>query len=252
MSVYPSSLDNFTSSQPSSTTDVPGTAGNGTGLAAMLNNYNDSITAIEAKLGVTGSAVNTTVDYKLSGVTTGDKAMSKTGTETATNKTFTSPVLNSPSIATASAIGIANATFITGRNAANSANINIVEVNGSNYIIVGQPFYMSSGTQKGITGLQGGEEGVVPVRLTSASNKNATKEMFYPHPFLAAPSLTINNELILVSNSNSNVVFNCTKSTYHLINADGFYVGFGVNYQDNTDFTANQPVVVAFSWSATV
>lgn len=50
-----------------------------------------AIQALETKVGVDGSAVTTTHDYKLSSVATGDKAMSKTGTETATNKTFTDP-----------------------------------------------------------------------------------------------------------------------------------------------------------------
>lgn len=54
---------------------------------------NDAIVALETKVGIDGSAVNTTIDYKLSGVTTGDKAVSKTGTETLTNKTLTSPTI---------------------------------------------------------------------------------------------------------------------------------------------------------------
>lgn len=58
-------------------------------LAKHLNN-------VEAKIGIDSSAVNTSHDYKLSGVTGTDKAVSKTGTETLTNKTLTSPVLNTP------------------------------------------------------------------------------------------------------------------------------------------------------------
>lgn len=58
-------------------------------LAKHLNN-------VEAKIGIDSSAVTTSLDYKLSGVTGTDKAVSKTGTETLTNKTLTSPVVNSP------------------------------------------------------------------------------------------------------------------------------------------------------------
>jgi len=54
----------------------------------------DSIVAIETKVGVDGSAVNTTHDYKLSGVADGDKAVSLTGTETLTNKILTAPKVN--------------------------------------------------------------------------------------------------------------------------------------------------------------
>jgi hypothetical protein len=59
-----------------------------------------AIQALEAKVGIDGSAVTTSHDYKLSGVATGDKAVSKTGTETLTNKTLTSPVINVGSDAT--------------------------------------------------------------------------------------------------------------------------------------------------------
>lgn len=47
-----------------------------------------TIEALEAKVGVDGSAVTTSHDYKLSGVTGSDKAVSKTGTETLTGKTI--------------------------------------------------------------------------------------------------------------------------------------------------------------------
>ena len=55
------------------------------------NDHSVQIEAIEAKVGVNSSAITTSHDYKLSGVTGTDKAVSKTGTETLTNKTLTSP-----------------------------------------------------------------------------------------------------------------------------------------------------------------
>lgn len=58
------------------------------------SNANDAIEALEAKVGADGSAVTTSHDYKLSGVTGSDKAVSKTGTETLTNKTLTAPQIN--------------------------------------------------------------------------------------------------------------------------------------------------------------
>jgi hypothetical protein len=57
-------------------------------------NANDAIEALETKVGVDGSAVTTTHDYKLSNITDGDKSSSLTGTETLTNKTLTAPTLN--------------------------------------------------------------------------------------------------------------------------------------------------------------
>jgi hypothetical protein len=59
----------------------------------VIDNIYDSIEALEAKVGANSSAVTATHDYKLSGVTGTDKAVSKTGTETLTNKTLTSPTI---------------------------------------------------------------------------------------------------------------------------------------------------------------
>jgi len=61
---------------------------------------NDTIEALQDKVGIDGSATTSTHDYKLSGVTGSDKAVSKTGTETLTNKTLTSPQINFGSDAT--------------------------------------------------------------------------------------------------------------------------------------------------------
>lgn len=61
---------------------------------------NDTIEALQDKVGIDGSAVTTSHDYKLSGVTGSDKAASKTGTETLENKTLTSPQVNFGSDAT--------------------------------------------------------------------------------------------------------------------------------------------------------
>lgn len=56
-------------------------------LAAHIN-------AVEAKIGIDSSAVTTSHDYKLSEVTSTDKAVGKTATQTLSSKTLTSPVLN--------------------------------------------------------------------------------------------------------------------------------------------------------------
>lgn len=51
-------------------------------------NIQDAIEAIEAKLGIDGSAVTTSHDYKLSTITGSDKAVSVAGTQTVTNKSL--------------------------------------------------------------------------------------------------------------------------------------------------------------------
>lgn len=83
---FPTSLDTLTN--PISTDSVVTVS-----HASQHTNANDILEAIEAKVGIDSSAVTTSHDYKLSGVTGTDKAASLTGTETLTNKTLTSPTI---------------------------------------------------------------------------------------------------------------------------------------------------------------
>lgn len=94
MTNFPTSLDDATSIPVES-------AGTALSTNHITNHQNvqDAIEAIEAKVGVDGSAVTTSHDYKLSGVTGTDKAVSITGSEVLTNKTLTSPTINTPKIA---------------------------------------------------------------------------------------------------------------------------------------------------------
>lgn len=94
---FPTSID--TLSNPTST-DLLENATAALDHDVQHSNANDAIEALEAKVGADSSAVTTSHDYKLSGVTGSDKAVSKTGTETLTNKTLTSPVINVTSDAT--------------------------------------------------------------------------------------------------------------------------------------------------------
>jgi len=103
---FPTSIDSFT--DPTSE-EYLGLAG-GVGLAALLANQHAALEAIEAKVGADSSAVSSSHDYKLSGVTGTDKAVSKTGIETLTNKTLTSPVINSPTGDVATKTGIETLT----------------------------------------------------------------------------------------------------------------------------------------------
>lgn len=78
---YPTSIDSPTNPSSGNTLNSPS-------HSAQHAFENDAIVALETKVGITGSAVNTTLDYKLSGIATGDKAASLTGTESFTNKTL--------------------------------------------------------------------------------------------------------------------------------------------------------------------
>lgn len=92
---FPSSLDDATTLPVES-----GSTALATNHVTAHQNMQDAMEAVQAKVGVDSSAVTTSHDYKLSGVTGSDKAVSKTGTETLTNKTLTSPVINVGSDAT--------------------------------------------------------------------------------------------------------------------------------------------------------
>ena len=90
---FPAALTSFPTIGASSTMNSGTTSAD-----TYLNSVTTDVAALEAKVGVTSSAVTTSHDYKLSGVTGTDKAMSLTGTETGTNKTFTSPKFTSPKL----------------------------------------------------------------------------------------------------------------------------------------------------------
>ena len=62
--------------------------------AGLEDFQNQSIKALKDKVGADGSAVQTSHDYKLSGVIGSDKAASRNGTETFTNKTLINPTLS--------------------------------------------------------------------------------------------------------------------------------------------------------------
>jgi len=81
---FPTSLDSLTNPTSTDAVDI-------VDHAAQHANSNDAIEALEAKVGIDGSAVTTSHTYKLSGVTGNDKSVSLTGTESLTNKSLTSP-----------------------------------------------------------------------------------------------------------------------------------------------------------------
>ena len=93
MATFPTTLDSLTNPAATNKTNNPS-------LSEQLSTLNDIAELIEAKVGADSSAVTTTHDYKLSGVTGTTKAVSLTGTETLTNKTLTTPTINGAEIGT--------------------------------------------------------------------------------------------------------------------------------------------------------
>lgn len=72
---YPTSIDSFTTHITGDVIDP-----------AFDNNQQDAIVAMQTKIGVTGSAVNTTLEYKTFNITGGDRAIGASQTVVVTNK----------------------------------------------------------------------------------------------------------------------------------------------------------------------
>lgn len=103
---YPTTIDDFTNPSPS---DQVGIDVGGRTHSEFHSDNNDAIEALQTKVGVDGSAVTTTHDYKLSSVTASAKAVSTTGNQSVAGvKTFTdaggvvatSAVLTTPKVIT--------------------------------------------------------------------------------------------------------------------------------------------------------
>ena len=90
---FPTTLDTSTT-LPAESASTPLS----TNHVTAHQNIQDALEAVEAKIGVDSSAVTTSHDYKLGEVTSTDKAVGKTATQTLTNKTLTAPVITSPTI----------------------------------------------------------------------------------------------------------------------------------------------------------
>jgi len=113
---FPTNIDTFANPDANDKRSSPS-------HASQHADVNDAVEALEAKVGKDGSAVTTSHDYKLSGVTGTDKAASLTGTETFTNKTLTSPRINENVAVTATATELNKLDGVT----ATTAELNITD-----------------------------------------------------------------------------------------------------------------------------
>lgn len=149
---FPTNLD--------STSTIPVEA-SGTALSVNhVTNHTASqtaILAIEAKVGVDSSAVTTSHDYKLSGVTGSDKAVSKTGSEVLTNKTLTSPTITGATITTSTVNGV---TLQTG-----GAATDFLAANGS---------YVAGSITDASTTVKGIVEIATAAEITAGTSTGAT------------------------------------------------------------------------------
>ena len=96
---YPTSLDTLTNPTALDKENV-------VSHSSQHTNINDAMEAVQAKVGINSSAVTTSHDYKLSEVTSTDKAVSKTATQTLTNKTLTAPIITGATATTTTVNGV--------------------------------------------------------------------------------------------------------------------------------------------------
>lgn len=164
--LYPTALDNLSNPNP---TDITGVFGH----AALHSNENDAIEAIQAKVGINGSAVTTTHDYKLSEVTGSDKAVSKAATQTLTNKTLTSPTItgatqSGSTITTSSINGVTPSTSAGATNyLAGDGTYKAVQAPDASYSVKGSVQGLTDAATSGLT-LSGG---VISVNSGTGANQ---------------------------------------------------------------------------------
>lgn len=161
-----------------------------------LTNAQDSVTdvlaahlnAVEAKLGVDGSAVTTSHDYKLGEVTSTDKAVGKAATQTLTNKTLTSPTLTSPtitspSLTTFSTLNAPEGFLINGKIvpsvASNNLTVAIKGMDGNNPSASNPVYVRLNSTVRAITSALSVTKNAGTNWCNAGSSELATKEIDY-------------------------------------------------------------------------
>ena len=135
-----------------------------------------AIIALETKVGVDSSAVTTTHDYKLGEITSTDKAVGKTATQTLTNKTLTSPSITGATITTSTVNGVTLTT-------AGSAS-NFLAENGT---------YQAGGVSNASTTVKGIVEAATSAEVTAGTATGGTGAVLVVTPDALAASTPVFN-----------------------------------------------------------
>jgi hypothetical protein len=198
---YPSSLDNSTT--------IPVEAAStplATNHVTAHQNIQDALEAIEAKVGVDSSAVTTSHDYKLGEVTSTDKAVGKTATQTLTNKTLTAPTITGATVTTSTVNGV---TLQTGGSATD-----FLAASGS---------YVSGSVANASTTVAGVSEEATSAEVTSGASTGGTGAKLFITPAALAASTPvfdgsgITNVSKLLTSSASDTTFNNSSAENTLV-----------------------------------
>ena len=203
---FPTSLDNFTN--PTGT-DLLENSNAALDHDVQHSNANDAIEALQAKVGVDGSAVTTSHDYKLSEVTSTDKSVGKTATQTLTNKTLTSPTITGATITTSTVNGVTLSS--TG-----SAS-NFLKENGTyGTASAGDASYIAKGSVQGLTDAATSgltiAAGVISVNSGTAANNIVKLDASAKLPAVDGSALT---------NIANPAVYKSGNTSYNLTTASG-------------------------------
>lgn len=193
---FPTSLDS--NAVADNTTQITSTG---------YNNHSVQIEALEAKVGVDSSAVTSSHDYKLSEVTSTDKAVGKTATQTLTNKTLTSPTINTPTFSDGA---IVPKNLVTGTGTSWAwqswtptwSNLTIGNATQlAKYIQIGKTVFFRISITFGSTSSMGtSPEFTLPVNLVSGFD--STNYMVGTATYIDPDTVTVNGTLIATSATN--------------------------------------------------
>lgn len=144
-----------------------------------VNNLQTEVTALKTKVGVDGSAVTTTHDYKLGEITSTDKAVGKTATQTLTNKTLTSPKITVGSDAVGDLHYTSNVDGTQSRIAKGNDNqilkMNGTSINWEDETVITDASYSTKGIVQGLTDAATSgltiASGVISVNSGTTANK---------------------------------------------------------------------------------
>lgn len=183
---FPTSLDDFSNPTATSKRNAPSVAG-------QMTDKNDAIEALEAKVGIDSSAVTTSHDYKLSEVTSTDKAVGKSATQAISNKTFSSAPTPTSNDGAALGSGSLNWSdlFLASGALISFANGNVVITHSSGIVTLttGDLRMTTSGTNAASVATVGGTQTLTGKTISGSDNTlsvltsqlaTRTAEIWYP------------------------------------------------------------------------
>ena len=208
MTNFPTSLDNSTTLPAEGASTALST-----NHVTAHQNIQDALEAVEAKVGVDGSAVTTSHDYKLGEVTSTDKAVGKTATQTVSNKTLSSPKITVGSDASGDLHYTSNADGTQSRLAIGTNNY-ILRSNGS-----APTWSAETATVDASTTAKGVVEEATSAEITSGTAAGGTGARLFVNPAALASSTPVFDGSGLTNTVGS--IWKNGTTTYDLSTASG-------------------------------